>query len=70
MSATTTREVELHDTMTGVIVRIIWPADENEEPTVRFVGLQGRGVPASLIELAHSVLRDPAQIDEREVRVG
>lgn len=55
------RTVELFDCVTDTAVRLSWPADESREPVVRFEMAGGRALtlPASVVQLAAAVLRDP-----------
>jgi hypothetical protein len=67
--AATKRTVELFDVMSDMVVRIAWPAGEEEEPVVRFFGQNGKGVPASVVALAAAVLRNPDTIAQHKHHV-
>lgn len=58
------RVVEMFDVTSETAVRIIWP--EEGEPEVRFLTLGGKSLhclPASVVTLAASVLRDPGTLE-------
>lgn len=55
------KSLELYDVETETAVRIGWPAAGEREPMIRFKVAGGRAVtlPASVVQLAVAVLRDP-----------
>lgn len=61
------RTIELLDTTCDTLVRLSWPADGRAEPVIRF---QQAGrvltLPASVVELAAAVLRDPSLLTTAE----
>lgn len=55
------RTIELLDVTCDTTVRLSWPESENQEPMVRFqrAGRPALTLPASVVELAAAVLRNP-----------
>lgn len=61
------RNVVLHESASGLALVFTWSAHEHVEPVVRFIGARGKGIPASVIGLAHGVFRDPSQLGREEI---
>lgn len=64
------RTVELFDVTSETAVRIVWPTDG--EPEVRFLTIGGKSLhvlPASVVQLAASVLRDPSVLETMKPEV-
>lgn len=55
------RTIKLVDVSCDTTVQLSWPEDEQREPVVRFqpAGRPAMTLPASLVELAAAVLRNP-----------
>lgn len=68
MDSNVGKSVDLYDVGTSTAVHIDWPEDGRREPVVRFrsAGRATLSLPASVVELAAAVLRDPGLLQSAE----
>lgn len=64
----TGKTLEMYDVGTATAVRIGWPPDAGAEAVIRFQpeGRPALTLPASVVELAAAVLRDPSLLTAAE----